>query len=89
MEVEYSIRTVRELEELFLHQKILQPLRIRQYDPGTELTYEVKGIVPARTGRIKLEVERFVGGGYAGQVYRVKALIKAKVDVVFFMFSSF
>lgn len=74
MEVEYSIRTIRELEELFLHQKILRPLRIRRYDPGTELTYEVRGIVPARTGRIKLEVERFVGGGYAGQVYKVKAL---------------
>ncbi|MFB0564528.1 MAG: hypothetical protein ACETWK_02480 [Candidatus Aminicenantaceae bacterium] len=74
MGIEYSVETCRELEEIFRNQKILRPIRIQRYDPGTELNYEIKGLVPARRGRIKLEVERFVGGGYAGQVYKVKAL---------------
>jgi len=74
MGIEYSIQTCRELEEVFRSQKILRPFRLQRYDPGTELTYEIKGVVPARKGRIKLEVEDFVGGGYAGQVYKIKVL---------------
>jgi GNAT superfamily N-acetyltransferase len=74
MGIEYSVQTCRQLEEVFRSQKILRPFRIQRYDPGTELSYEIEGIVPARIGRVKLEVEDFVGGGYAGQVYRVKAL---------------
>lgn len=74
MGIEYSTKTCGELEELFRSHKILRPLRIKLYDPGTELTYEIKGLMPARRGRLKLEVEKFVGGGYAGQVYKVKAL---------------
>lgn len=74
MTVDYSIQTVRLLEEIYHRQKIHRPLRIQRYDPGTELTYKIKGVVPARAGKVKLEVERFVGGGYAGQVYRVKLL---------------
>jgi hypothetical protein len=74
MGIEYSIKACRMLEQLFRSQKILRPQRIKRYDPGTELSYEIKGVAPARTGRLKLEVEKFVGGGYAGQVYKVKAL---------------
>lgn len=74
MAVEYSIQTIRDIEEVFYRQKILRPLRIQRYDPGTDLTYQIKGVVPPRKGQIRLKVERFVGGGFAGQVYRVKAL---------------
>jgi hypothetical protein len=74
MGIEYSVQTCRQLEEVFRSQKILRPFRIQRYDPGTELIYEIKGIVPARIGRVKLEVEDFVGGGYAGQVYKVRVL---------------
>jgi hypothetical protein len=49
-------------------------MRLRRYEQGTELVYDLKGIVPARCGRVKLRVEEFIGGGFAGQVYRVKAL---------------
>jgi hypothetical protein len=78
MGIEYSVQTCRQLEEVFASQKILRPFRIQRYDPGTELSYEIKSVVPARIGRVKLGVEDFVGGGYAGQVYRVKVLdIKA------------
>lgn len=72
--MEYSVKTCQELEDAFRNQKILRPLRIQRYDPGTELTLDIKGIIPATKGQLKLKVERFVGGGFAGQVYKVKAL---------------
>ncbi|MBL7082243.1 MAG: hypothetical protein ISS41_01275 [Candidatus Aminicenantes bacterium] len=74
MGVEYSIKTCRELEKAFRTYKIFRPFRFRRYDPGTELSYKIKGVLPSRIGRLKLKVEKFVGGGYAGQVYKVKAL---------------
>lgn len=81
MAIEYSVETIQALEGVFHRQKILRPLSIQRYDPGAELTYWVKGIVPAREGEIRLKVERFVGGGYAGQVYKVRLLeVKAGAD---------
>ncbi|UCC39361.1 MAG: hypothetical protein JSV96_16435 [Candidatus Aminicenantes bacterium] len=74
MEYSYSVKTCRELAEAFRRKNILRPLRIQRYDPGAELDYVIKGVVPAIEARIKLKVEKFVGGGYAGQVYKVKAL---------------
>ncbi len=72
MKPEYSVKTCQELEKIFRTQRILRPLRIQRYDPGTELSYEVTGVMPAGKGRLRLEVEEFVGGGFAGQVYKVK-----------------
>jgi len=72
MKSEYSVKTCQELEKVFRNQKILRPLRVQRYDPGTELNYEVTGVMPAGKGRLRLEVEEFVGGGFAGQVYKVK-----------------
>lgn len=80
MEIEYSIQTIRELTETFQEQKILRPMRIQRYEPGTQLSYEVKGIIPANTGHLKLEVEKFIGGGYAGQVYKAKILSIESAD---------
>jgi hypothetical protein len=74
MAEDYSVQTIRDLEELFDQQKILRPIRLRRYEQGTELLYDIKGVVPSRRGRVKLGVEEFIGGGYAGQVYRVKVL---------------
>ena len=74
MGVEYSIQAIRELEDFFYRQKILRPRHSQRYDPGTELNYEVTGVVPAHKGSVLLQIERFIGGGYAGQVYRAKAL---------------
>jgi hypothetical protein len=71
---EYSVQTICALEDIFHEQNILRPFRIQRYEPGTELYYEIKGVTPPTTGRIKLEIVKFVGGGYAGQVYQVKAL---------------
>ena len=64
----------RELERQFQACDLVRPFRRACHDPGQRLEYAVTGVVPANTGRMVVEVERFVGGGFAGQVYRVKLL---------------
>ncbi len=49
-----------------------RPLRPSLYEPGDRLEYDLTGVIPATRARAVLEVERFVGGGFAGQVYRVR-----------------
>ena len=71
---EYSVEVCRKLEDTFAAAKLHRPMRVGRYEPGTQLEYEVTGVVPAAAGRVQLEVEKFVGGGFAGQVYRVKVL---------------
>jgi len=72
--VEYSLHIVPELETLYRSQKTLRPLRVKRYEPGHILNYDLKGLAPAREGGVKLEIDKFIGGGFAGQVYRVKIL---------------
>lgn len=49
-------------------------MRTECYDAGDELVYGVRGVVPDRPGEVRLRIEKFVGGGFAGQVYRVEVL---------------
>ena len=72
MAVPTSAETIRQLERVFSEQKLHRPFRIKRYEPGTELRYELRGVVPDGRAAVRLEVERFVGGGYAGQVYKVR-----------------
>jgi len=62
----------RELEQQFAACELVRPFRRKRYDPGERLELSITGVVPAHTGRVVAEVERFVGGGFAGQVYRVR-----------------
>ncbi|MAE71814.1 MAG: hypothetical protein CME06_15255 [Gemmatimonadetes bacterium] len=51
--------------------------RVDRYDPGDELVYDAEAVIGAErggSGTIRLVVERFVGGGFAGQVYKVRVL---------------
>ncbi len=70
----YSVAAVRELEALVRAQSLHRPMRVRRYEAGQVLEYDVRGVWPEREGRVRLEVERYVGGGFAGQVYRVRVL---------------
>ena len=63
-----------QLERQFEACELVRPFRRSIYDPGDRLEYSITGVVPANTGRIVAEVERLVGGGFAGQVYRVELL---------------
>jgi hypothetical protein len=74
MGIEYSVQAVHTLKDLFHRQKIIRPLRVRRYDPGDELALEIRGLAPARRGKIRLAIEQYAGGGFAGQVYRVKVI---------------
>lgn len=80
MAVDYSVDTCNDLIEQFNEQRLHRPMRVEHYDPGTELNYLATGIETKREARIRLRVERFVGGGFAGQVYRVEVLEIAAED---------
>ena len=72
MAVEYSVETSRLLAKRFGEMAMLRPLRVDRYEPGDEITYEMTGVLPAGRAKVTVAVERFVGGGFAGQVYRVQ-----------------
>ena len=74
MKKEYDPRVCRHLEEKFFAARLLRPLRRRRYESGHVLDLDLEGVFPAGRGRARLEIERFVGGGFAGQVYRVRVL---------------
>jgi hypothetical protein len=74
MALEYSVEVIKELEKVFKTTGLHRPMRVERYEAGTELSYDVTGISQPNQGRVRLVVERFVGGGFAGQVYRVKIL---------------
>jgi hypothetical protein len=71
---QYSVEVCRELEERFRRAGVYRPMRVKRYEPGTELTYQVHGFGDDNAASVFLSVERFVGGGFAGQVYRVKVV---------------
>lgn len=72
--MEYSIEVIKELEERFHAAALHRPMRIERYDAGTERIYDVTDVARANKGRVHLVIEKFVGGGFAGQVYRVRIL---------------
>jgi len=72
--------TIRALEAAFSGQKIERPIRSSRYEPGTVLEYEVRGVIPEGRARARFEVEKYAGGGYAGQVYRVKLLALETIE---------
>ena len=74
MAAEYSVEVCKQLEKKFDDTRLHRPIRIARYDAGDELAFDVTGVGQADTARVHLVVEEFVGGGFAGQVYRVKIL---------------
>jgi hypothetical protein len=74
MEASYSLETLGRLSTLFGEQKLFRPLRVQRYETGQRLTYEMVGVLAADKFGVELEILRFVGGGYSGQVYKVKLL---------------
>ncbi len=72
MTVEYSVKVCSELEKRCHLASLHRPTHIARYDTGTELLYDVTDITKANATKVHLVVEEFVGGGFAGQVYKVK-----------------
>ena len=74
MAVEYSLETIKKLQDICSQGELSRPTRIDRYVPGCELSFRVTGVEPDWNANIRLVVEKFVGGGFAGQVYRVEIL---------------
>jgi hypothetical protein len=74
MENDYSVETSQELREKFINLELYRPMRVRQYDAGTQLKVKMKGVSLPREAWVRLEIIKFVGGGFAGQVYQVKVM---------------
>ena len=74
MVVSYSLETLDQLRGLFYRQELHRPLRVQRYETAQRLTFEMVGVYPAHKADVALEIVRFVGGGYSGQVYKVKLL---------------
>jgi hypothetical protein len=74
MSAQYDISTCRTLAEKFSLQHLHRPMRVGRYDPGDQLEYDMTFVPGPAAARVRLAVEDFVGGGFAGQVYRVRIL---------------
>jgi hypothetical protein len=74
MAVDYSIEVCRALEETFYSARLFRPMRIQRYDQGKKLNYAITGVEQNNPGHIRLKVEKFIGGGFAGQVYQVRVM---------------
>ena len=72
MNADYSPDICRKLEAEIVSAGPLRVYRPTRYDPGTVLEVEITGVCPSHRARARMVVERFVGGGFAGQVYRVR-----------------
>jgi len=74
MAPDYEIETIRHLEKIFADCQLKRPMRPERYEDGAELSYSLQFVEPLPPAEIKIRIERFIGGGFAGQVYRVQVL---------------
>jgi hypothetical protein len=72
IEYNYDTETSNQLRKQFKEQQLHRPMRVGRYDEGTQLTYPMTSVAGQVEATISLEIQKFVGGGFAGQVYRVK-----------------
>ena len=74
MDADYSLEIQKQLKDGVRQADLHRPVRVGLYETGTELLYDVTGVAEADTGTVRLVIEKFIGGGFAGQVYRVRVL---------------
>jgi hypothetical protein len=74
MDTEYSVEVCKTLEEEFNAAALHRPMAVVRYEAGDRLSYDLTEVASGNRGRIRLIIEGFVGGGFAGQVYRVRAI---------------
>ena len=72
MAAEYSVEICNRLEQKFYENNLHRPMRVARYDAGAELEVDATSVGESKKARLGLVIEKFVGGGFAGQVYRVK-----------------
>jgi len=72
MAEQFDLEPLRRLQAVIDGARLHAPPRPSRYDPGHVFDLAITGVFPATRGRARLEVARFVGGGFAGQVYRAR-----------------
>ncbi|MBD3344658.1 MAG: hypothetical protein GF401_06315, partial [Chitinivibrionales bacterium] len=75
--VEYSVAVCNTLKKQIDEASLYRPMQIDRYDVGDELVYEVEPVanpLDKTRPKIRVSIDRFVGGGFAGQVYKVKVV---------------
>ena len=70
----YSLEVCHKLRQIVNDQNLIRKYPPSRYDTGDLLDLELVGVSPDEKMAGKFEIEKFVGGGFAGQVYRVKLL---------------
>ena len=83
MTEEYSVEICNKLQAIFRSALLYREMHVERYDPGTERVYHVRAVAGSGAGRIRLIVQKFVGGGFAGQVYQVKVVEIVTPDGLF------
>jgi len=68
----YSSDVCHRLAEMADGARLLRPRRLTRHETGDVLEFDLTGVAPAWRARAAFEVERYVGGGFAGQVYRAR-----------------
>ena len=68
--VDYCIELCRELERVAGEAPLEIPYRKPRYDTGDVLELDFTTVWPETDGHARFRVDKFVGGGFAGQVYR-------------------
>lgn len=74
MSLDYSVEFSKSLQKAFEQLGLFRPARQHCYEPQTELVYDFEPVSGCEKVRVKLVTEDFIGGGFAGQVYKVKIL---------------
>ncbi|VGO15193.1 hypothetical protein PDESU_03775 [Pontiella desulfatans] len=69
---DYSSELCNELGKAAGDPQLLIKHRPVRYEKGTVLPIDITGVFPAISGKAELTVDKFLGGGFAGQVYRCK-----------------
>jgi len=74
MSTDDGIKVYRNLEEEFNQLNLHRPMRVERYEAGTALAYDITAVDSAQRARVRLRIKKFVGGGFAGQVYQVEIM---------------
>ncbi len=68
----YSVELCRQLQEKINALNLHRPMRIQHYDIGDRLTLNMESVTDNQTAGVTVVIDKFVGGGFAGQVYRIQ-----------------
>jgi len=68
----YSLDVCHKLAEIVQNAGLVITYAPSRYDVGHKLELDITGVYPHYRAKAVFEIEKFVGGGFAGQVYRVQ-----------------